>query len=430
MTYDATVHHAVVKVMDNAGKLDAAVTYDGDKANAPTFTNTYTAKGSVELTATKIVAVAPGFTHDTKLKGGEYTFELKDADGKVLGTTTNKADGTVKFTRKFTLSNLGGAASKDFTYTIAEKPGTEPGMVYDTHALIYKVTVADDGTGSLTATPQVTSGDKTFTNTYHPKETSVTLKATKRFTGGELAGGDFTFQLLDKDGNVIQTVQNDKDGKVAFQAISYDTPGDHDYTIKEVAGNDPTVVYDTKDVKVHIKVSDEKGELKATATYDGEADVPTFTNSKPTTDVTVEATKILTGKDLTADAFTFGLYDQAGNEVAKGTNDRGGKVELAVKNLNLGEYDYTLKEEKAGQTVDGVAYDAKKVKVHVKVEQNQGDNNKTKVTVTYDGAATAPTFNNTYDAKGSVILTATKTIKVADASTTRRSPRTASSPST
>lgn len=414
VVYDDAVHHAVVKVMDNAGKLDAAVTYDGDKANAPTFTNTYTAKGSVELTATKIVAVAPGFTHDTKLKGGEYTFELKDADGKVLGTTTNKADGTVKFTRKFTLSNLGGAASKDFTYTIAEKPGTEPGMDYDTHALIYKVTVADDGTGSLTATPQVTSGDKTFTNTYHPKETSVTLKATKRFTGGELAGGDFTFQLLDKDGNVIQTVQNDKDGKVAFQAISYDTPGDHDYTIKEVAGNDPTVVYDTKDVKVHIKVSDEKGELKATATYDGEADVPTFTNSKPTTDVTVEATKILTGKDLTADAFTFGLYDQAGNEVAKGTNDRGGKVELAVKNLNLGEYDYTLKEEKAGQTVDGVAYDAKEVKVHVKVEQNQGDNNKTKVTVTYDGAATAPTFNNTYDAKGSVILTATKTIKVAD----------------
>ena len=414
VTYDATVHHAVVKVMDNAGKLDAAVTYDGDKANAPTFTNTYTAKGSVELTATKIVAVAPGFTHDTKLKGGEYTFELKDADGKVLGTTTNKADGTVKFTRKFTLSNLGGAASKDFTYTIAEKPGTEPGMVYDTHALIYKVTVADDGTGSLTATPQVTSGDKTFTNTYHPKETSVTLKATKRFTGGELAGGDFTFQLLDKDGNVIQTVQNDKDGKVAFQAISYDTPGDHDYTIKEVAGNDPTVVYDTKDVKVHIKVSDEKGELKATATYDGEADVPTFTNSKPTTDVTVEATKVLAGKDLTADAFTFGLYDQDGNEDARGTNDKNGKVKLTVKGLNLGEYDYTLKEEKAGQTVDGVAYDAKKVKVHVKVEQNQGDNNKTKVTVTYDGAATAPTFNNTYDAKGSVILTATKTIKVAD----------------
>ena len=414
VTFDDAVHHAAVKVVDKAGKLDADVAYDGDKADAPTFTNTYTAKGSVELTATKVVAVAPGFTHDTKLKGGEYTFELKDADGKVLGTTTNKADGTVKFTRGFELADLGGAASKDFAYTIAEKPGAEAGMVYDNHTLTYTVTVTDDGAGTLTATPQVTSGDKTFTNTYHPKETSVTLKATKRFTGGELAGSDFTFQLLDKDGSVVQTVRNGKDGKVAFQAISYDTPGDHDYTIKEVAGNDPTVVYDAKDVKVHVKVTDEKGELKAVATYDGDKAVPTFTNTKPTTDVTVEATKTLKGKALTDGAFAFGLYDQAGNEVAKGANDRDGKVKLAVKGLNLGEYDYALKEEKAGQTVDGVAYDAKEVKVHVKVEQNQGDNNKTKVTVTYDGAATAPTFNNTYDAKGSVTLTATKTIKVAD----------------
>ena len=414
VTFDDTVHHAVVKVVDKAGKLDAAVAYDGDKADAPTFTNTYTAKGSVELTATKVVAVAPGFTHDTKLKGGEYTFELKDADGKVLATTTNKADGTVKFTRDFELADLGGAASKDFAYTIAEKPGVEAGMVYDNHTLTYTVTVTDDGAGTLTATPQVTSGDKTFTNTYRPKGTSVTLKATKRFTGGELAGSDFTFQLLDKDGSVVQTVQNEKDGKVAFAAIDYATPGDHDYTIKEVKGADPTVVYDAKGVKVHVKVTDEKGELKATVTYDGEKAVPTFTNTKPTADVTVEATKVLAGKDLTADAFTFGLYDQDGNEDARGTNDKNGKVKLTVKGLNLGEYDYTLKEEKAGQSVDGVAYDAKEVKVHVKVEQNQDDNNKTKVTVTYDGTATAPTFNNTYTAKGSVELTATKTIKVAD----------------
>ncbi|MFQ6918372.1 MAG: Spy0128 family protein [Collinsella sp.] len=416
VTYDATVHHAVVKVMDNAGQLEASVTYDDGKTDAPTFKNTYDATGSVELTATKVVAVAPGFTHDTKLKGGEYTFELKDADGKVLDTAKNDADGKVSFTREFQLSDLGGAASKDFTYTIVEQPGAEPGMDYDGHALIYKVTVADDDAGALTATPQVASGDnsQTFTNTYHPKETSVTLKAKKRFTGGELAGNDFTFQLLDNDGKELQAVQNDKDGKVAFAAIDYATPGDHDYAIKEVAGNDSTIVYDAKDVKVHVKVTDEKGELKAVATYDGEKAVPTFTNSKPTTDVTVEAMKVLAGKDLTSDAFTFGLYDQAGNEVARGTNDQGGKVKLTVKGLNLGEYDYTLKEEKAGQTVDGVVYDAKEVKVHVKVEQNQDDNNKTKVTVTYDGAATAPAFNNTYDAKGSVTLTATKTIKVAD----------------
>ena len=420
VTYDATVHHAVVTVVDNAGQLEASVTYDDGKTDAPTFKNTYDATGSVELTATKVVAVAPGFTHDTKLKGGEYTFELKDADGKVLATTTNKADGKISFTRHFELADLGGAASKDFTYTIVEQPGAEAGMVYDNHALTYKVTVADDGTGTLTATPRVTSEDnsKTFTNTYHPKGTSVTLKAKKHFTGGELAGGDFSFALYKGDkaeGTPIETVANDKDGNITFQAIGYDTPGDHDYTIKEVAGNDSTVVYDGKTVNVHVRVTDNKnGTLKAVATYGGDKAVSTFTNAKPTAGATVEATKTLTGKALTGGAFAFGLYDQAGNEVAKGTNDRGGNVKLAVENLNLGEYDYTLKEEKAGQTVDGVVYDAKEVKVHVKVEQNQDDNNKTKVTVTYDGTATAPTFNNTYDAKGSVTLTATKTIKVAD----------------
>ena len=416
VTYDATVHHAVVTIVDNAGKLEANVTYDDGKTDDPTFKNTYGATGSAELTATKTIKVADGFDHATAPADGEFTFDLKDAAGNVLDTAKNDANGKVSFTRKFTLSDLGGAASKDFTYTIVEQPGAEPGMVYDNHPLTYKVTVADDGTGTLTATPRVTSGDnsQTFTNTYRPKETSVTLKATKRFTGGELAGNDFTFQLLDGGGSVVQTVQNDKDGKVTFQAISYDTPGDHDYTIKEVKGADPTVVYDAKEVKVHVKVTDEKGELKAVATYGGDKAVPTFTNAKPTAGATIEAKKTLTGKDLTEGAFAFGLYNQDGNEVAKGTNDRGGKVKLAVKNLNLGEYDYTLKEEKAGQTVDGVVYDAKKVKVHVKVEQSRGDNNKTKVTVTYDGAATAPTFNNTYDAKGSATLSATKTIKVAD----------------
>ena len=416
VTYDATVHHAVVTVVDNAGKLEASVTYDDGKTDAPTFRNTYNATGSAELTATKVVAVADGFTHDTKLKGGEYTFELKDAAGNVLGTAKNDADGKVSFTREFQLSDLGGAASKDFTYTIVEQPGTEPGMVYDTHPLIYKVTVKDDGTGTLTATPvaEGAPNSQAFTNAYHPKGTSVALEATKRFTGGALAGGDFTFQLLDSDGKELQAVQNDKDGKVAFAAIDYATPGEHDYAIREVAGSDSTIVYDAKDVMVHVKVTDEKGELKATVTYDGEKAVPTFTNSKPTADAAIEATKTLTGKKLTDGAFTFGLYDQAGNEVEKGTNDQGGKVKLTVKGLNLGEYDYTLKEEKAGQTVDGVVYDAKEVKVHVKVEQNQDDNNKTKVTVTYDGAATAPTFNNTYDAKGSVTLTATKVVAVAD----------------
>ena len=411
------------------------------KDNKLLFTNSYSVKSSVTLTGIK---AKKKFTGREWASADSFELCLRAADGTPMpdGATAAPVAGmkqvekTVTSAEEFSFGEIKYEKPGEYPYYIAETtpaksdPSWLGGVSYSSAEYKVTVTVKDDGKGNLTepvvkmeqiykddgtATSQVIDDQiAVITNTYRPKETSVTLKATKRFTGGELAGSDFTFQLLDKDGSVVQTVQNEKDGKVAFAAIDYATPGDHDYTIKEVKGADSTVVYDAKGVKVHVKVSDEKGELKATVTYDGEKAVPTFTNTKPTADVTVEATKVLAGKDLTADAFTFGLYDQAGNEVAKGTNDRGGKVELAVKNLNLGEYDYTLKEEKAGQTVDGVAYDAKEVKVHVKVEQNQGDNNKTKVTVTYDGAATAPTFNNTYDAKGSVILTATKTIKVAD----------------
>ena len=427
------------------------------KDNKLVFTNSYSVKSSVTLT---------GIKAKKKFTGREWTsadsFELclRAADGTPMpdGATAAPVAGmkqvekTVTSAEEFSFGEIKYEKPGKYTYYIAETtpaksdPSWLGGVSYSSAEYKVTVTVKDDGKGNLTepvvkmeqiykddgtATSQVIDDQiAVITNTYRPKETSVTLKATKRFTGGELAGSDFTFQLLDKDGSVVQTVQNEKDGKVAFAAIDYATPGDHDYTIKEVKGADSTVVYDAQGVKVHVKVTDEKGELKATVTYDGEKAVPTFTNTKPTADVTVEATKVLAGKDLTADAFTFGLYDQDGNEDARGTNDKNGKVKLTVKGLNLGEYDYTLKEEKAGQSVDGVAYDAKEVKVHVKVEQNQDDNNKTKVTVTYDGTATAPTFNNTYTAKGSVELTATKTIKVADGFDHTTKLRTASSPST
>lgn len=407
VVYDGKTVNVHVRVTDNKnGTLKATVTYD-DKNDAPTFTNAKpTADATVEATKTLT---------GKALTDGAFNFGLYQGDtstGNPVRTVQNDKDGKINLA-------LTGLTIGEYDYMLKEENvGADPTIAYDTKVVKVHVSVkAEGGKAKATVTYDGKNDIPTFTNAYHPEGTSVTLKAKKRFTGGELAGGDFSFALYKGDkaeGTPIETVTNDKDGNITFQAIGYDTPGDHDYTIREVAGDDPTVVYDAKDVKVHVKVTDEKGELKAVATYDGDKAVPTFTNTKPTTDVTVEATKTLAGKALTDGAFAFGLYDQAGNEVAKGANDRDGKVKLAVKSLNLGEYDYTLKEEKAGQTVDGVVYDTKEVKVHVKVEQNQDDNNKTKVTVTYDGTATAPTFNNTYDAKGSVTLTATKTIKVAD----------------
>ena len=407
------------------------------KDNKLVFTNSYSVKSSVTLT---------GIKAKKKFTGREWTsadsFELclRAADGTPMpdGATAAPVAGmkqvekTVTSAEEFSFGEIKYEKPGKYTYYIAETtpaksdPSWLGGVSYSSAEYKVTVTVKDDGKGNLTepvvkmeqiykddgtATSQVIDDQiAVITNTYRPKETSVTLKATKRFTGGELAGSDFTFQLLDKDGSVVQTVQNEKDGKVAFAAIDYATPGDHDYTIKEVKGADSTVVYDAKGVKVHVKVTDEKGELKATVTYDGEKAVPTFTNTKPTADVTVEATKVLAGKDLTADAFTFGLYDQDGNEDARGTNDKNGKVKLTVKGLNLGEYDYTLKEVAGSDST--ITYDSTEVRVHVSVKAEGG---KAKATVAYDGKNDIPTFTNKYQPAGtSVALTAKKTYVKSD----------------
>ena len=426
------------------------------KDNKLVFTNTYTAEASDKLTPQVTKKISGTERTDKKfsftLAATSKTKDKIDAgdleDDGLKGDTpseskTTKGEITGKDGQPLNFSDMTFNKAGDYTFTLTEAYGEDDdpnttgvqnaGWTMDDST--YTVTVkVEDKNAKLTVTGVAVEKDgddksetlevkkgkvnlATFTNSYAAKG-SVTLAAKKHFTGGALAGNDFSFALYKGDkaeGTPLEIVTNDENGNITFQPINYTEAGDYDYTIKEVKGADPTVVYDGQEVKVKVSVTDNKnGTLGATATYGGDEAVPTFTNTKPTADVTVEATKVLAGKDLTADAFTFGLYDQDGNEDARGTNDKNGKVKLTVKGLNLGEYDYTLKEEKAGQSVDGVAYDAKEVKVHVKVEQNQDDNNKTKMTVTYDGTATAPTFNNTYTAKGSVELTATKTIKVAD----------------
>ena len=414
------------------------------EANKLVFTNTYSVKSPVTLTnAFWAQKVLQG--RDWK-DGDSFKIYLRADKGTPMpdGAENAPVSGmkqvvkTVENGDKFDFGEIEYTKPGTYTYLIAEATPSQndaswlPGFGYSSASYRVTVTVSDNGDGTLsqpavkmeqTYTDDGVShednpikvADKIakITNTYHPKETSVTLKAKKRFTGGELAGNDFTFQLLDNDGKELQAVQNDKDGKVAFAAIDYATPGDHDYAIKEVAGNDSTIVYDAKDVKVHVKVTDEKGELKAVATYDGEKAVPTFTNSKPTADATIEATKTLRGKDLTAGAFTFGLYQgdtTTVDPIQTVQNDKDGKIKLILTGLTIGEYDYTLKEVAGGDST--ITYDSTAVKVHVSVK---ADGDKAKATVTYDDRNDAPTFTNKYQpAETSATLTAKKSYVKSD----------------
>lgn len=456
VTFDDAVHHAAVKVVDKAGKLDAAVAYDGDKADAPTFTNTYTAKGSVELTATKVVAVAPGFTHDTKLKGGEYTFELKDADGKVLDTAKNEADGTVKFTRDFELADLGSAASKDFTYTIAEKPGAEAGMVYDTHPLIYKVTVKDDGTGVLNAKAVVTStsGPEIFTNTYQPAATGLALGARKSYVKKDdntpivLKGGEFTFDVYEgkltakqlKGKQPIQTAENGAGGSVSFDAFSYAKPGTHEYTIVERKGDLAYVTYDDTVHHAVVKVVDNAGALQASVAYDGaDATKPTFTNAyqaQAARSGAIALTKSVDVHDgsyqMKPGDFAFELVGPDGAVLQTQKNDADGKVAFDELTFDhAGTFIYTVREVQPTDDapgVPGVTYTGKTYTLTYVV----ADNNDGKLVVesstvkpSEEGTENGVTpntmaFANSYQpGQASYQISGTKVLKNADPATTR-----------
>lgn len=398
VTYDATVHHAVVTVVDNAGQLEASVTYDDGKTDAPTFKNTYDATGSVELTATKVVAVAPGFTHDTKLKGGEYTFELKDADGKVLDTAKNDADGKVSFTREFQLSDLGGAASKDFTYTIVEQPGAEPGMVYDSHPLTYTVTVTDGGNGALNAKAIVTSasGSDTFTNTYQPAATGLALGAQKSYVKKDdntpivPKCGEFTFDVY--EGNLtaeqlagakpVRTATNGADGSVNFDAFSYAKPGTHEYTIVERKGDLAYVTYDAAVHHAVVTVADNAGTLQASVAYDGtNVTKPSFTNTyeaQATDSGAIALTKSVDVHDgsyqLKAGDFAFELVGSDGSVIQTQKNDAHGKVAFDKLTFDhAGTFTYTVREvQPTGDApgVPGVTYTGKTYTLTYVVKDN------------------------------------------------------------
>lgn len=455
VTFDDTVHHAVVKVVDKAGKLDAAVAYDGDKADAPTFTNTYTAKGSVELTATKVVAVAPGFTHDTKLKGGEYTFELKDADGKVLATTTNKADGKISFTRHFELADLGGAASKDFTYTIVEQPGAEPGMVYDNHALTYTVTVTDGGNGALNAKAIVTSasGSDTFTNTYQPAATGLALGAQKSYVKKDdntpivPKDGEFTFDVYEgkmtaeqlAGAKPVRTATNGADGSVNFDAFSYAKPGTYEYTIVERKGDLAYVTYDDAVHHAVVTVVDNAGTLQASVAYDGaDATKPTFTNTykaKATNSGAIALTKSVDVHDgsyqLKAGDFAFELVGSDGTVLQTQKNDAKGKVYFNELTFDhAGTFPFTVREVQptdGAPGVPGVTYTGKTYTLTFVVK----DNNDGKLVVesstvkpsegTENGVTpNTMTFANSYQpGQTSYQISGTKVLENADPATTR-----------
>lgn len=411
-TMDDSTYTVTVKVEDKNAKLTVTgvtVEKGGDdksetlevkngKVNLATFNNTYDAKGSVTLTATKTIKVADGFDHTTKPADGEFTFDLKDAAGNVLDTAKNDANGKVSFTREFQLSDLDGAASKDFTYTIVEQPGAEPGMVYDSHPLTYTVTVTDGGNGALNAKAIVTSasGSDAFTNTYQPAATGLALGAQKSYVKKDdntpivPKCGEFTFDVY--EGNLtaeqlagakpVRTATNGADGSVNFDAFSYAKPGTHEYTIVERKGDLAYVTYDAAVHHAVVTVADNAGTLQASVAYDGtNVTKPSFTNTyeaQATDSGAIALTKSVDVHDgsyqLKAGDFAFELVGSDGSVIQTQKNDAHGKVAFDKLTFDhAGTFTYTVREvQPTGDApgVPGVTYTGKTYTLTYVVKDN------------------------------------------------------------
>ena len=295
--------------------------------------------------------------------------------------------------------------SHTFTYTVTES-GSAPGVTNDANATRkVSYTVTDDGAGHLSVKREGDDGAAfTFTNTYGvaPIDSAVTdqVKTVKRLTGRDLAAGEFTFELLE-DGVVVASGTNDANGTVTLSPIRYEAPGTHTYMLREACPNAlglyKGVTYDGATYTVVTTVSDNgDGTLTATHKLEGTTESAGFTNKYHAmpTQVSIGAIKVLEGRELKKDEFSFKL---AGEDVESTvTNDADGKISFdKFEYSEPGTYVYTISEVKGDEA--GMTYDKSVFTATVNVVDDGEGNLKASVAYTKgDKSVEGIVFNNTY----------------------------------
>lgn len=444
-----------VIVVDNGdGTLTATVDYGGVE---PLFENVYGAEAvDAALTGTKKLQAAEGLTPADIT--GKFTFTVTADEASApmpeRTTATNDAAGNVDFGKiHFTLEDLNRALgvtddatdkaeadeadeaeadeaeaeeadpaadanvdesepaaptaprSHTFAYTVTET-GSAPGVTNDANATRkVSYTVTDDGAGHLSVKREGDDGAAfTFTNTYSvtPTDSSVTdqVKTVKRLTGRDLAVGEFTFDLLEDD-VVVASGANDANGTVTLSPISYEAPGTHTYTLREACPNAlglyKGVTYDGTTYTVVTTVSDNgDGTLTVTHKLEGTTESAGFTNKYHAmpTQVSIGAIKVLEGRELKKDEFSFKLVGEGIESTV--TNDADGKISFdKFEYSEPGTHVYTISEVKGDEA--GMTYDKSVFTATVNVVDDGEGNLKASVTYTKgDKSVEGIVFNNAY----------------------------------
>ena len=281
--YSTQEYDVTVTVTDQGGMLSAAA---DRQATDVRFDNTYTP------TPVGVTVKADKRLTGRDLNDGEFAAELKDSDGNLLqtkrfarvprdaqsdkATNVREGEGTLEFD-KLTFDRAGV-----YTYTVTEQDGNLGGVTYDRTVHTVTVTVTEDAkTHRLAASVSYSNGEGgeegiLFRNTYRPGNVVVELAARKNLTGRGLKADEFEFELVDKDGNPIDTERNDKDGDIRFKPLTYgrdnngiDDCGEHRYVIRERNTGEKNVTYDRTEHHVTVTVGDDlQGNLTAKVEYD------------------------------------------------------------------------------------------------------------------------------------------------------------------
>ncbi|MBQ7354177.1 MAG: hypothetical protein IJW62_01510 [Clostridia bacterium] len=427
VTYDSTVYRVVVTVTDNLqGQLVASVKItlaDGTSRDTIRFTNTYTAK------STEVIFTGEKTLIGRALAAGEFGFELYETGlhfaitGDPIRTQQNAADGS------FTFDAVTFASAGTYYFAVVEKAGKLGGVTYDDAIYHITVTVRDNGKGQLIASTAITdeAGNAaesiSFVNEYTAESTTVDLSGNKILTGRVLLAGEFSFMLYETDESfaidgltAIETKQNGADGAFRFSALKFDRVGTYYYAVAEQAGKLGGVTYDSTIYRITVTVTDNgEGKLIAsTSISNGNTAVETigFTNlyAPDSASLNISGNKVLEGRPLKADEFTFALYQTdehftvSGDALQIKLNTAGGSFVFDAITYDVaGIYYYAILEQ-AGD-LGGVTYDSTVYHVTVRVTDNgKGDLIAAIESISKDNETVeSVTFTNTYSTEGTVI---------------------------
>lgn len=453
-TIDTTVYYAevVVNATPSNGVIiskNAKVTYHkgtktGDTATVATFNNI---KKEDETSAN--IKVKKTFTNGAADK--KFNFVLTPINNAPMPEGAVNGKKTISVAQNDGVKNFGEikyTTAGTYRYEVVEDSSEQAaGITYDNHRWTVTVAVpADFSTPTVTYSREdgITSTiGAEFTNSEENKETEITLEGTKSLSGRNLKAGEFKFEVKDEVGTVVATGTNDAAGKIAFSRIgyklsdlkkgdgSYASEKTYSYKVSEVKGNaGDGITYDDKEYTVKVKVSYDQASGTMKAELADKDQKLAFANSYDTeTGIDLEGTKSLEGRTLKDGEFTFEVKGKAGKVVATGSNKSDGSISFNNKlNYKLSDlekadgsyesektYEYTVNEvipegatAENNYTVNGVTYDNSifTVKVIVSYDQATGI-----MSAAFAEDRQELIFDNTYDAKGSLTLEASKTLK-------------------